>query len=220
MKSGKIYRIAALLLALLVALSLSSICVFADGDDATATGAGDTTTTGAGDTTTTGTDDATATGSDDATATGSGDTTTTGTDDATATGSDDATATGSGDTTTTGAGDTTTTGTEEETTAATGDTTGSEKTINWDLIITLSVIGLAVIVFFIFFFANATFRAKVQKFLKDIKSELSKVVWSPWRDVKKNTVIVIVVSLGAALLIFILDMLFSKGLSALTTLVR
>ena len=204
MKSGKIYRIAALLLALFVALSLSSICVFADGDDATATGAGDTTTTG--------TDDATATGSDDATATGS--------DDATATGSDDATATGSDDATATGSEDDDATGSDEETTPATTDSGSTEKTVNWDLIITLSVIGLAAVVFFIFFFANAKFREKVQKFFKDISSELKKVVWSPWRDVKKNTVIVIVVSLGAALLIFILDMLFSKGLSALTTLVR
>jgi len=218
MKSGKIYRIAALLLALFVALSLSSICVFADGEDATATGAGDTTTTGTDDATATGSDDATATGSDDATATGSDDATATGTDDATATGSDDATATGSeGDDASESDGETT--GTAEETTGSTADSGSTDKSVNWDLILTLSVIGLAIIVFFVFFFASPVFRGKVQKFFKDTNSELKKVVWSPWRDVKKNTVIVIVVSLGAALLIFILDMLFSKGLSALTTLV-
>ncbi len=140
---------------------------------------------------------------------------------------EDTAAEGSDSTLTTGSDSTLTTGTDDgdtdsEDASEPATTTGDEKSsgVNWDLIITLSVIGLAVIVFFIFFFANKKFNARVKKFFKEISSELKKVVWSPWRDVKKNTVIVLVVSLGAALLIFILDMLFSKGLAALTTLVR
>ena len=192
MKSGKIYRIAAFLLALTVMFALASLSAFASGEDS-APDAGSTLTTGT--TGTTGSE-----GSSDDTATSDGDTGST-------TGSDED-----------GSGEDATGATEETTAEATTETEAKE--INWDLIITLSVIGLLIIVFFIFFFANPGFRAKVKKLCKDLSSELKKVVWSPWRDVKKNTVIVIVVSLGAALLIFILDMLFSKGLAALTTLVR
>ncbi|MBO7375772.1 MAG: preprotein translocase subunit SecE [Clostridia bacterium] len=150
---------------------------------------------------------------EDTAADGSESTLTTGTE------GEDTAAEGSESTLTTGTDDGDTDSDDASTpVTTTGDETSAE--INWDLIITLSVIGLAVIVFFIFFFANKKFNARVKKFIKEISSELKKVVWSPWRDVKKNTVIVLVVSLGAALLIFILDMLFSKGLSALTTLVR
>jgi preprotein translocase SecE subunit len=132
------------------------------------------------------------------------------------------------DTKTTGAGDTDADDGDTETTGSTedGDDKSSdgdgktEKTINWDLIVTLSIIGLAVIVFLLFFFINKKFNAKVKKTLKDLSSELKKIVWSPWRDVKKNTITVIVISLGAALLIFVLDLIFNKSLSALTTLVR
>ena len=114
------------------------------------------------------------------------------------------------------AGDTVTTGE----TVTTGDTKETkDKTVNWDLIITLAVIGVALIVFFIFYFAKASFREKVKKFFRDYKSELKKIVWSPARDVKKNTIVVIVIALAFALVIGLLDILFSKGIGSLTDLI-
>ena len=107
-------------------------------------------------------------------------------------------------------GDTVTTGDTEET---------KDKTVNWDLLITLAVIGVALIVFFIFYFAKASFREKVKKFFRDYKSELKKIVWSPARDVKKNTIVVIVIALAFALVIGLLDILFSKGIGSLTDLI-
>ena len=50
---------------------------------------------------------------------------------------------------------------------------------------------------------------------RSIKSELKKVVWSPKREVKKNTVIVLVFVAAFAILIGLLDFLFSKGIIAL-----
>ena len=114
------------------------------------------------------------------------------------------------------AGDTVTTGE----TVTTGDTKETkDKTVNWDLIITLAVIGVALIVFFIFYFAKASFREKVKKFFRDYKSERKKIVWSPARDVKKNTIVVIVIALAFALVIGLLDILFSKGIGSLTDLI-
>lgn len=109
---------------------------------------------------------------------------------------------------------------ETEAVETTGDTEETkDKTVNWDLIITLAVIGVALIVFFIFYFAKASFREKVKKFFRDYKSELKKIVWSPARDVKKNTIVVIVIALAFALVIGLLDILFSKGIGSLTDLI-
>ena len=189
MKSLNFRRIASLILALLLTLSLSATIAFA-----TDSQPADEATTAVSDTEAAPTD-------------------TSGADDSPKT---------------TGAGDSDPSDGDTEMTGEAGDgdsksSDGDSKTakeINWDLIVTLSIIGLAVIVFLLFFFINKKFNAKVKKTLKDLSSELKKIVWSPWRDVKKNTITVIVISLGAALLIFVLDLLFNKSLSALTTLVR
>ncbi|MCQ2427633.1 MAG: preprotein translocase subunit SecE [Clostridia bacterium] len=124
-----------------------------------------------------------------------------------------------------------TTAAPAETTAAPAETTSSssgsttdkkeeKKGINWDLIVTLAVIAIAVIVFVIFYFAKASFREKVQKFCRDYKSELKKIVWSPARDVKRNTIAVIVIALAFALAIGLLDLVFSKGIGSITDLIR
>ncbi|MBO4792308.1 MAG: preprotein translocase subunit SecE [Clostridia bacterium] len=116
-------------------------------------------------------------------------------------------------------------GTESDGSAKTGETTGDTtstdktKEINWDLIVTLAVIGIALIVFFSFYLFKPAFREKVKKFFRDYKSELKKIVWSPARDVKKNTIVVIIIAVVFALIIGGLDILFSKGIGSLTDLI-
>jgi len=108
---------------------------------------------------------------------------------------------------------------ETDAEAKAADDDEEESSFNWDLWISVGIIALAVVVFFGFFAFSAKFRERVKKFFREYKSELSKVVWSPLSDVKKNTLVVLVISLGAAILIGILDFVFSKGIIALGSLI-
>lgn len=108
--------------------------------------------------------------------------------------------------------------------ASAGDTDAKtdkeEKAFNWDLWISVGIIAALIITFFAFYIFSEKWRGKVKQFFRDYKSELKKVVWSPWSDVKKNTVVVLVLSLGTALLIGVLDVIFSKGIHALGSLIK
>ncbi|MBR5817417.1 MAG: preprotein translocase subunit SecE [Clostridia bacterium] len=55
---------------------------------------------------------------------------------------------------------------------------------------------------------------KFAKFFKDIKRELKNIVWSPKKDVIKNTTVVVTVTAIAAVVIMLLDL----GLSAVLEL--
>ncbi len=59
------------------------------------------------------------------------------------------------------------------------------------------------------------FGQKVKKFFRDYGSELKKITWSPFKDVKKNGALVIgaMVVFGAALAV--IDWLFSWGVELL-----
>lgn len=105
-----------------------------------------------------------------------------------------------------------------DTGASGSDKKDEDNSINWDLIISLSIIGLAVVLFVIFYFANNKFHDRVNKFCREYKSELGKVVWSPARDVKQNTLVVIVIVAATALIIGVLDFVFSKGIISLGSL--
>lgn len=104
--------------------------------------------------------------------------------------------------------------TAETTGDAAGDTTDT-KEFPWDAVISFGIVALIIIVLLILYFVNPKFKKKVQEFCRNIKSELKKVVWSPARDVKKNTVIVLVFVAIFAIIIGLLDFLFSKGIIAL-----
>ncbi len=107
----------------------------------------------------------------------------------------------------------------DETTAAT-DEDEHDHSINWiDIIVTASIIVLGAIAFVICYFAIPKFRAKVQKFFSDYKSELKKVTWSSKQDVKRNTIIVIVIVAALAIAIALLDIIFSGGIEALSHLI-
>ena len=92
--------------------------------------------------------------------------------------------------------------------------------INWvDIIVSASIIVLLALAFVICYFAIPKFRARVQKFFSDYKSELKKVTWSSKDDVRKNTITVIVIILVLVIVIALLDFIFLNGIEALKHLV-
>jgi preprotein translocase subunit SecE len=54
-----------------------------------------------------------------------------------------------------------------------------------------------------------SFGERIKKFFRDYGSELKKITWSSKKDVKSNTIVVLVSILVVGLIIFGLDMLFS-----------
>ncbi len=113
------------------------------------------------------------------------------------------------------ASDETTAAPSDETTAADDSEDTEKKSFPWDAVVSFGIVILAALVLLILYFVNPKFKKKLQDFNRSIKSELKKVVWSPKREVKKNTVIVLVFVAAFAILIGLLDFLFSKGIIAL-----
>lgn len=66
---------------------------------------------------------------------------------------------------------------------------------------------------------KVSFGAKLKKFWRDYKSELKKIVWSPWKQVRKNTALVIVTVIVISAVIGLLDFAFSNAIVALGKLV-
>lgn len=114
-----------------------------------------------------------------------------------------------------------TTAAPDETTAAPADETTAasdhdhDHGFPWDAVISFGIVIIAIIVLLIVYFVNPKFKEKVQNFFRSLKSELKKVVWSSKDDVKKNTVVVLIFVAAFAVLIGLLDFLFSKGIIAL-----
>ena len=95
-----------------------------------------------------------------------------------------------------------------------------DHSINWvDIIVSASIIVLAVLAFVICYFAIPSFKEKVKKFFSDYKSEFKKVTWSSKEDVRRNTITVIVVIVALVIVIAILDVIFSGGIEALGHLI-
>lgn len=59
---------------------------------------------------------------------------------------------------------------------------------------------------------------KFVKFFKDLKRELKNIVWSPKKDVVRNTTVVVVVTAIAAVAIMLVDAGLSKVLDLLVDL--
>lgn len=103
----------------------------------------------------------------------------------------------------------------EETTPAdsTDDTkTDEKKGISTGTIVSLAIVLVIVIAAAVYCIKN---KEKVAKFFREVKSELKKIVWTPWSQVKKNTFVVLVIVIICAAAIGALDYLFSKGIFAL-----
>ena len=110
------------------------------------------------------------------------------------------------------ADDVSTTGAEETaediaTTTAATETKGlSTNAIIW--IVVGGVVLVAAVVLCIIF------REKVGKFLRVYKSEIKKVVWLPWDQTKKSTLVVLVILIICATAIALVDLGLSKGFLA------
>lgn len=103
----------------------------------------------------------------------------------------------------------------EETTPAdsTDDTkTDEKKGVPTGTIVSLAIVLVIVIAAAVYCIKN---KEKVAKFFREVKSELKKIVWTPWSQVKKNTFVVLVIVIICAAAIGALDYLFSKGIFAL-----
>lgn len=52
--------------------------------------------------------------------------------------------------------------------------------------------------------------SRITKFFRETKSELKKVTWPSWAQLKKNTVVIIVFIIIIAILLFVFDMIFGS----------
>ncbi len=108
---------------------------------------------------------------------------------------------------TTGASSTETTGEAEE----------EEKGLSTGDIISIAIVLVIVIAAAIYCIKN---KEKVAKFFREVKSELKKIVWTPWKQVKKNAFVVIVIVLVCAAIIALCDYAFSLGITSLSDAIR
>ena len=93
-------------------------------------------------------------------------------------------------------------------------TTGAEeeKGLPVSFWISLGIFGLLILVGVALAIKN---REKVKAWWRSYKSELKKIVWYPWNDVRKGTIVVVVVVVGLAAIIGLLDFAFFQGITKL-----
>ncbi len=81
-----------------------------------------------------------------------------------------------------------------------------------ETIVSLCIVGVTAIIVAIFCVIK---REKVAKFFRALKSEMKKIVWLPWKQVRKNTIVVIIAVIIIAIIIGVLDLAFSNGINIL-----
>ena len=57
--------------------------------------------------------------------------------------------------------------------------------------------------------------SKIAAFGRSLKSEVKKISWSPWTEVRKNTLVVVVVIAICAVALAIVDYVFLQGITGL-----
>ncbi len=57
--------------------------------------------------------------------------------------------------------------------------------------------------------------SRIAAFGRSLKSEVKKISWSPWTEVRKNTLVVVVVIAICAVALAIVDYVFLQGITAL-----
>ena len=60
--------------------------------------------------------------------------------------------------------------------------------------------------------------SRIKSWMRSVKSEVKKISWSPWTDVRKNTLVVVVVIVVCAIALTIVDYVFAQGITALGNL--
>ena len=88
------------------------------------------------------------------------------------------------------------------------DTAEDASKVNTGLLIGL-IIGAVVLVVAIILCIR--FREKLGKFFRVYKSEAKKVVWLPWSQTKKSTLVVLVVLIAFAVAICLIDLALSRS---------
>ena len=58
------------------------------------------------------------------------------------------------------------------------------------------------------------FRIRGKRYFRSVKSEAKKVVWTPWKTVRRNTLVVLIVMLVCAIIIGLLDWVITQGFIA------
>ena len=103
---------------------------------------------------------------------------------------------------------------EEESTGADGDENDgnglSTNMIVWIIVGAVVVVVGAVLCI--------KFREKLKKSWRVYKSESKKIVWLPWDQTKKNTIVVIIILAVCAVAIWVVDYLLSQGILAFINL--
>ena len=61
-------------------------------------------------------------------------------------------------------------------------------------------------------------KGRIKEAWRGFKSEVKKIVWPTWKQVLKNTGVVLVIVVICAIMLFALDYAFSHGIMALTDL--
>ena len=61
-------------------------------------------------------------------------------------------------------------------------------------------------------------KGKIGEAWRGFKSEFKKIVWPSWKQVRKNTLVVVAIVAVCAVIIGLLDIAFSSGIRALTEL--
>ncbi len=117
----------------------------------------------------------------------------------------------------TDAADTEAAETEAETAPVTDDSASEEeKGITTGTIVSIVIVAAIIIFAAVYCIKN---KEKVAKFFREVKSECKKIVWTPWKTVRKNLFIVLVIIVIFTIAIGALDLLFSKGIIALGDLI-
>lgn len=82
-----------------------------------------------------------------------------------------------------------------------------ERVIYWSKIVVWGLVIAGLIAGVVFCIIK---REKVGEFLRALKSEIKRIVWSSWKETRKNTLVVLVVVLAITLVIFLFNIVLEK----------
>ena len=105
--------------------------------------------------------------------------------------------------------------TETDNTAALIEKQQNEK--KKTLIVNFAIIGVIVLIAVLL---CVKFRAKLGDFMRSVKSEMKKIVWSGKENTRKSFLVVIVVAVAVAILLGLMDLAFNTGISQLASLFK
>ena len=112
---------------------------------------------------------------------------------------------------------------KEETTTKNEETTvdknlvKSRAIIKKSLIINSIILGVIIVLCVVLVIK---FRKKLDDFIRSVKSELKKIVWSSKDNTRKSFLVVLVVAIAVALTLWLIDIAFNTGISEIAKLLK